>query len=235
MIRVNLYWGGTLGVAKAARRRGRDPARCRLRLVALRPRRAVTRREYGIKVAVLDLRDAALGERRRRLERRAEERRPTCAISRTPPRRATAAPTPTAGGRCSRRCGSGSPGTSRTTRSSSSRSTSASRRKWVIQSAIDYAKICNAVYAGVHATLLTGREGRLRRHRARAATTTRAAHARRSRRSRSCARRKKAGLKRFDAWAHHPYYGVAARDPDDAPRHANGRADRGHARRTSTS
>ena len=30
------------------------------------------------------------------------------------------------------------------------------RGKWVIQSAIDYAKICNAVYTGVHSTLLSG-------------------------------------------------------------------------------
>ncbi len=34
-----------------------------------------------------------------------------------------------------------------------------------IQSAIDYTKICNAVYNGVHATLLRGRARRLRRHR----------------------------------------------------------------------
>ena len=47
--------------------------------------------------------------------------------------------------------------------------------KWVIQSAIDYAKICNAVYGGVHATMLQ----RTRRSPAasppRAGTTTRAA------------------------------------------------------------
>ena len=30
--------------------------------------------------------------------------------------------------------------------------------KWVIQSAIDYAKICNAVYDGVHATLVKGEQ-----------------------------------------------------------------------------
>ena len=38
------------------------------------------------------------------------------------------------------------------------------------------------------------------------------------------ARRKKAGLKRFDAWAHHPYYGGADRDADDAAATANGGA-----------
>ena len=40
------------------------------------------------------------------------------------------------------------------------------RGKYVMLSAINYAKICTAVYTGVHATLLDGREGRVRRHRA---------------------------------------------------------------------
>ena len=34
--------------------------------------------------------------------------------------------------------------------------------RWVMQSAIDYTKICNAIYGGVHRTLIRGREGRVR-------------------------------------------------------------------------
>ena len=37
-------------------------------------------------------------------------------------------------------------------------------KHWVIQSAIDYARICNAVVDGVRGTLIPGREDRLRRH-----------------------------------------------------------------------
>ena len=37
-------------------------------------------------------------------------------------------------------------------------------RKWRVQAAYDYAKICSAIYAGVKSTRLAGSEGRLRRH-----------------------------------------------------------------------
>ena len=71
-----------------------------------------------------------------------------------------------------------------------------------------------------------GAEGRLRRHRRRAATTSRARSAPRSRRSRSCAAMKAAGATGFDAYAHHPYYGA----PTETPSHAAA-ARRGAARR----
>ena len=77
------------------------------------------------------------------------------------------------------------PGTSRTTRSSSRRSTSASEDVDV-ESAFDYAKICNAVYTGVHATLLAGRARRLRRHRAAGQQRPDSSRAVGRRRSRSC-------------------------------------------------
>ena len=56
--------------------------------------------------------------------------------------------------------------------------------KYVMVSAINYAKICTAVYAGVHATLSRARRSRAASPR-RAATTMRAASAARRRRSRS--------------------------------------------------
>jgi hypothetical protein len=81
-----------------------------------------------------------------------------------------------------------------------------------IQSAVDYAKICTAVYQGVHATLIAG-------ERVGCGVT-----APRGNNNPSSARPsvsplaflravKKAGLKTFDAWAHHPYYA----GPSDTP------------------
>jgi hypothetical protein len=90
------------------------------------------------------------------------------------------------------------------------------RGKWVIQSAIDYAKICEAVYAGVHAARvsadkvacgLTAPRGNNNPGEPRASvaplTFLKAAHA--------------AGLKHFDAWAHHPYYVSPSETPSSKP------------------
>ncbi len=90
------------------------------------------------------------------------------------------------------------------------------RGRWVIQSAIDYTKICNAVYAGVHSTLLSGEKV------ACGVTSPRGNDNPNGIRStvdplsfmRAC---KKAGLKRFDAWAHHPYYGRPTETPTTRP------------------
>ena len=88
--------------------------------------------------------------------------------------------------------------------------------KWVIQSARDYAKICNAVYEGVHATLYKGEQV--------ACGVT----APRGNNNPASARpsvspvafltaAKKAGMKRFDAYAHNPYYGVPTETPTTRP------------------
>jgi hypothetical protein len=85
-----------------------------------------------------------------------------------------------------------------------------------IQSAVDYAKICTAVYQGVHATLING-------ERVGCGVT-----APRGNNNPSSARPsvsplaflravKKAGLKTFDAWAHHPYYSGPSDKPDTKP------------------
>jgi hypothetical protein len=78
--------------------------------------------------------------------------------------------------------------------------------KWVLQSAIDYAKICTAVYAGVHATMLRGEKV--------ACGVTAPGGNDNPRGSRGSptpmsfmAAVKKAHLKKFDAWAHNPYGG----------------------------
>jgi hypothetical protein len=92
---------------------------------------------------------------------------------------------------------------------------------WTIQSAVNYAKICNAVYNGVHATLapservgcgVTSPRGNNNPSSARPSVSPlaflRAA--------------KKAGLKTFDAWAHHPYYGTPSDTPTSKPVTAKG-------------
>jgi hypothetical protein len=91
-----------------------------------------------------------------------------------------------------------------------------SRSKWVARSPADYAKICNAVYAGVHASPLKSERvacgGTAPRGNNNPSSTRpsisplaflRAA--------------KKAGLKTFDAWAHHPYYASASDTPTTKP------------------
>ena len=92
---------------------------------------------------------------------------------------------------------------------------------WAIQSAVDYAKICNAVYNGVHATLAPGERvgcgvtsprGNNNPNGSRPSVSPlaflRAA--------------KKAGLKTFDAWAHHPYYAGPTDQPTTKPVTAKG-------------
>jgi hypothetical protein len=90
-----------------------------------------------------------------------------------------------------------------------------------IQSAIDYTRICNAVYTGVHATLfagervacgVTGPRGNNNPNSSRPSVSPlsflRAV--------------KKAGLKTFDAWAHHPYYSGPTDTPTSKPTGARG-------------
>ena len=85
-------------------------------------------------------------------------------------------------------------------------------RKWVMLSAINYAKICNAVYNGVHGTGLT--QERV----ACGATAPRGnnnpSSSRPSVSPLAFLRAVKAdGLVTFDAWAHHPYYGKPSETP----------------------
>jgi hypothetical protein len=88
--------------------------------------------------------------------------------------------------------------------------------KWRPQSAVDYAKICSAVWAGVHATRLPGRKV------ACGATGPRGNDAPRSSRPSTSPLvfmtwLQRAGLRRFDAYAHHPYYGSRFEKPTTVP------------------
>jgi hypothetical protein len=94
-------------------------------------------------------------------------------------------------------------------------------RGWVIESAVNYAKICNAVYSGVHASLVFGERV------ACGGTAPRGnndpASARPSVSPLAFLRAvKKDGLKTFDAWAHHPYYAGPTDQPTTKPVTAKG-------------
>jgi hypothetical protein len=88
---------------------------------------------------------------------------------------------------------------------------------WVIQSAIDYAKICNAVYNGIHATMYKKEKV------ACGVTAPRGNNNPRSGRPSVSpvaflVAAKKAGMKTFDAYAHNPYYGTPIETPTTRPK-----------------
>ncbi|MFN2470442.1 MAG: glycosyl hydrolase [Gaiellaceae bacterium] len=94
---------------------------------------------------------------------------------------------------------------------------SGKKRRWIAQSPRDYARICAAVYAGVHATLLRAEKV------ACGVTAPRgnniAGRARGSIGPIAFLRGlRKAGLRRFDAYAHHPYYGKPSETPASKPK-----------------
>ena len=90
------------------------------------------------------------------------------------------------------------------------------RGRWVIQSALDYAKICNAIYEGVHATLLEGEKVACGATGPRGNNNPRAGQEAKISPLAFLRALKKAGVKRFDAYAHHPYSGLDT--PAMAPR-----------------
>jgi putative glycosyl hydrolase len=92
---------------------------------------------------------------------------------------------------------------------------------WRVQSAVDYAKICNAVYNGVHATLASGERvgcgvtaprGNNNPNSSRPSVSPLA----------FLRAVKQAGLVTFDAWAHHPYYAGPSDQPTTVPVTAKG-------------
>jgi hypothetical protein len=92
---------------------------------------------------------------------------------------------------------------------------------WTMASAVAYAQICNAVYTGVHATLLanervacggTAPRGNNQPTASRVSVSPLA----------FLIAVKKAGLKTFDAWDHHPYYSDPNDTPTSQPKTANG-------------
>jgi hypothetical protein len=91
------------------------------------------------------------------------------------------------------------------------------KRRWRVQSAIDYAKICGAVYAGVKATRIAGQKVGC------GVTGPRGNDAPRSSRPSTSplvfmTALRRAGLRRMDAYAHHPYYGHRSEKPTTVSR-----------------
>jgi len=89
-------------------------------------------------------------------------------------------------------------------------------RGWVMKSALDYARICAAIYGGVHATGIAGEKVGC------GATAPRGNNAPGSSRPSVSPLAflravKAAGLRRFDAWAHHPYPGSPFETPTSRP------------------
>ena len=84
-------------------------------------------------------------------------------------------------------------------------------KTWRIESAYQYARICNAVYAGIHSVLISPERGPVPGEKVACGVTgPRGNDAPRSLRPEPdpitfMVAAKKYGLKTFDAWAHHPY------------------------------
>ncbi len=92
---------------------------------------------------------------------------------------------------------------------------------WRMQSPVDYARICNAVYSGIHATFFRGERV------ACGATAPRGNNGPTSLRPSISPLAflravKAAGLRTFDAWAHHPYYSGPTDTPTSKPVTRNG-------------
>ena len=88
--------------------------------------------------------------------------------------------------------------------------------RWVVQSAADYAKICQAVTDGVHATLLSGERVACGGTAPRGNNSPRSVRPSVSPLSFMTALHN-AGLKRIDVYAHHPYYGRPSESPTTKP------------------
>jgi hypothetical protein len=97
-------------------------------------------------------------------------------------------------------------------------------QRWRIESAYQYAKICNAVYAGVHSVLISPERGPVPGEQVACGVTgPRGNDAPRSSRPEPdpiafMVATKKAGLKTFDVWAHHPYPLSGADSPTHIPK-----------------
>ena len=94
--------------------------------------------------------------------------------------------------------------------------------KWVIQSAVDYAQICNAVYDGIHSALIAVDRTIPGEQVACGVTAPKGNDAPATGRASVdpisfLVAAKKAGMKKFDAYAHHPYYAAPSESPTYVP------------------
>jgi hypothetical protein len=88
--------------------------------------------------------------------------------------------------------------------------------KWIVASAVAYAKICNAIYTGIHSAGASGEKV------ACGVTAPKGNDAPATKRPSVdplsfLIAAKKAGMKRFDVYAHHPYYAAPIQSPTYVP------------------
>ena len=216
VVRVNLYWGGPPASRGGGRRSPADPRRPRLRLERATTATCSSRRRPASRSSSRSSGRLRWANGGQELERR---RRRTSIDLRDFAYAAAARYSGTYAGADGRTCPAvraGSPGTSRTTRSSCSRSTGASGGNWVIaerrsptrrsatrSTAASTRRSCRGEQVACGVTAPRGNNNPTSAR----PSVSPLAFLR--------ARSKKAGLKTFDAWAHHPYYGERRRDADD--------------------
>ncbi|MEN3341653.1 MAG: hypothetical protein V7644_1057 [Actinomycetota bacterium] len=97
-------------------------------------------------------------------------------------------------------------------------------RTWRVESALQYAKICNAVYTGVHSVLISPQRGRVPGEKVACGVTgPKGNDAPRSSRPSVdpltfLSAAKRYGMKRFDVYAHHPYADKGSEAPSYVPK-----------------
>jgi hypothetical protein len=97
-------------------------------------------------------------------------------------------------------------------------------KKWRIESARQYAKICNAVYTGVHSVVISATQGALQGEKVACGVTgPKGNDAPASKRASVdplsfLSAAKKYGMKRFDVYAHHPYAAAGKESPKFVPK-----------------
>jgi hypothetical protein len=102
-------------------------------------------------------------------------------------------------------------------------------KKWVIASAAAYAKICNAVYTGVHTVLISPSQGTVQGEQVACGVTGPKGNDAPSTSRASVdplsfmTAAKKAGMKTFDVYAHHPYADLGSEGPTYVPKGKNAR------------
>jgi hypothetical protein len=96
--------------------------------------------------------------------------------------------------------------------------------KWVVQSAVTYAKMCNAVYRGVHGVLISPQKGLIKNEKVACGVTDPKGNDNPNSSRPSVdpltflTSAKKAGMGPFDAYAHNPYASAGVETPSYVPR-----------------
>jgi hypothetical protein len=102
-------------------------------------------------------------------------------------------------------------------------------KRWRIESAYQYAKICNAIYTGIHSVVISPDQGTIQGEKVACGVTGPKGNDAPSTKRASVdplsflSAAKKYGMKRFDVYAHHPYAAAGAESPTFVPKGKNAR------------